>query len=529
MSLQSAAIPNYAPTRQAVYIPADTIAVALVWLTMAISGIVYFEPAPFDAMAMMLIPLLPLLRVVRVTPSLVLFLGMWLVIIGCSMVAIFDAENTTKALKHQIITLYLAIAASVIAGFVAANPERHGRAVMSGYAMAALACAAAAIIGYKNLAPGAADLFTEFGRGRGTFKDPNVYGAFLVPAILYALHNMMTRPPIRALVSLAIVGFLMFGVLISYSRGAWANLALALSVFGYLTFVTAPTVRRQLGLIVLGFVAIGMMVGVLFVATQFQETGDFLRERASLTQDYDVGSGGRFAGQLKALDVVIENPFGIGAREFGFFYHSGDVHNVYLSMFLNSGWIGGALYLTIVVVTVLAGFIHALRDTPTRGLFIAVYAAFVGTAGEGIIIDSDHWRHFFMLLAITWGLMAGRHVSDRPILAETNSARHLSRRLKEIVALDRRDTLIEGVQADTAPVHATTGVKSRNRKHGLTPWDNAASRNRHCGDPTRQPNCYRSSGPRIALHLRSGRSRPALAARARSDISQRRKTARYHR
>ncbi len=527
MSLQTAAIPNCAPARQAVYIPADTIAVALVWLTMAISGVVYFEPAPFDALAMMLILLLPLLRVVHVTPSLVLFLGMWLVIIACSMIAIFDAENTTKALKHQVITLYLAVAASVIAGFVAANPERHGRAVMSGYAFAALVCAVTAVIGYRNLAPGAADLFTEFGRGRGTFKDPNVYGAFLVPAILYALHNMMTRPPFRALVSLAIVGFLVLGVLISYSRGAWANLALSLAVFGYLTFVTAPTVRRQLGLIVLGFVAVGMMVGVLFVATQFQETGDFLRERASLTQDYDVGSGGRFAGQLKALDVVIENPLGIGAREFGFFYHSGDVHNVYLSMFLNSGWIGGALYLTIVVVTVLAGFIHALRDTPTRGLFIAVYAGFVGTAGEGIIIDSDHWRHFFALLGITWGLMAGRHISSSPALVESGSARQLSRRLQEIVATDRRDALLEDVQDDRALIHDTAGAKSRNRKHGLTPWGNAASNYQRWGNHTRQHSGYRDCGPRIAAHLRSGRSRPALAARSRSKINQRRITTQY--
>ena len=46
----------------------------------------------------------------------------------------------------------------------------------------------AALIGYFSLVPGTYDLFTEFGRARGTFKDPNVLGAFLVPALLYAFN-----------------------------------------------------------------------------------------------------------------------------------------------------------------------------------------------------------------------------------------------------------------------------------------------------------------------------------------------------
>jgi hypothetical protein len=36
---------------------------------------------------------------------------------------------------------------------------------------------------------------------------------------------------------------------------------------------------------------------------------------------------------------------------------------------------------------------------------IAVYAAFVGAAGESLIIDTDHWRHYFLLLGTLWGLI----------------------------------------------------------------------------------------------------------------------------
>ncbi len=38
--------------------------------------------------------------------------------------------------------------------------------------------------------------------------------------------------------------------------------------------------------------------------------------------------------------------------------------------------------------------------------YLAVYCAFVGTAVESVLIDSDHWRHYFLLLGVIWGLMA---------------------------------------------------------------------------------------------------------------------------
>jgi len=31
---------------------------------------------------------------------------------------------------------------------------------------------------------------------------------------------------------------------------------------------------------------------------------------------------------------------------------------------------------------------------------------FIGEVAEGFVIDTDHWRHFFLLLGIIWGLAA---------------------------------------------------------------------------------------------------------------------------
>ena len=44
--------------------------------------------------------------------------------------------------------------------------------------------------------------------------------------------------------------------------------------------------------------------------------------------------------------------------------------------------------------------------TPWQNYLIAAYAAFVGEAVEGMIVDTDHWRHFFLMLGLIWGLTA---------------------------------------------------------------------------------------------------------------------------
>ena len=130
-----------------------------------------------------------------------------------------------------------------------------------------------------------------------------------------------------------------------------------------------------------------------------------MAERSSLSQGYDLGPEGRFGGQAKAKSLILDNPFGIGATQFGSLHHHEDVHNVFLSMFLNAGWLGGTLYCVVVGLTLLAGIAHLARATACRPLFIIAFTALAATIAEGVVIDTDHWRHFYVLAAIVWGLM----------------------------------------------------------------------------------------------------------------------------
>ncbi len=144
------------------------------------------------------IVILPLTGLAPLTRGLAPYLLLLTGIVAGGFVAVTQAGVLGVPASHVAITLYLAASSVVMAAFFAQRPDRRIRLVMSAYMVAAVIAAGAALIGYFSLVPGAYDLFTEFGRARGTFKDPNVLGAFLVPALLYAFNVVMIGAPPRA-------------------------------------------------------------------------------------------------------------------------------------------------------------------------------------------------------------------------------------------------------------------------------------------------------------------------------------------
>ncbi len=393
------------------------LALAFVWLTFAASAIVFTEPAPVDVLMLATIVLLPVIGLIRITRPLLILLAVWLVASACALIATFNAIEPGKALTHTAITIFLALTGFTVSGFVMRRPFGHTSLILNGYAIAALLAATAGLIGYFGMLPGAYDLFTKYARASGTFKDPNVFGPFLIAPLLYILHRMLHTSAMRIMPLAGAAIVLGLAILLSFSRGAWVNLALSIAIFGYLAYVTAPTNRLRVKLI--GATLAGLVAGivVLGAAMQFDKASELLTQRATLTQGYDEGPEGRFGGQAKARQLILENPFGIGAQQFAPYFHAEEPHNVYLAMFLNAGWLGGLIFMMMVLLTTLYGFRHAFRRTATQPLFLVVYACFVAHVAEGVLIDLDHWRHFHVLMALIWGLMLG----DRTIPSRATS------------------------------------------------------------------------------------------------------------
>ena len=162
-----------------------------------------------------------------------------------------------------------------------------------------------------------------------------------------------------------------------------------------------PRLRARI-LLIAGIAIVG--TALLVAALMSVDTvRDLFLERAKAIQPYDIGPGGRFWEQKLALGVILDHPNGMGPFEFSRVFGM-QQHDVYMQGFLVYGWLGGAAYLTLVAVTLGIGLAVVRVPTPWQNYLIVAYATFVGEAVEGFIVDTDHWRHFFLLLGLIWGL-----------------------------------------------------------------------------------------------------------------------------
>jgi amino acid transporter len=192
---------------------------------------------------------------------------------------------------------------------------------------------------------------------------------------------------------------------LSFSRGAWGQFAFAAAIMMGLTFLTSRSVKERLRIVllaVLGVLVIAVLVAVLL---SIGEVADLFKERAALDQSYDIGRYGRFGRYLVGADLALDHPFGIGPLQFAKLYVE-DPHNTFLNAFMSGGWLAGFCYLTLTVVTVIKSTRFLFVRTPWQPVYHAVYAAYLGIVAESAIIDIDHWRHYFLILGVLWGLMA---------------------------------------------------------------------------------------------------------------------------
>jgi hypothetical protein len=269
----------------------------------------------------------------------------------------------------------------------------------------ALIAAASGIAGYFNLVPGGHDLLTLYERARGTFKDPNVLGAFLILPSLFVLQSVVSDSFGKSFRSTIALGIMALAILLAFSRAAWGGLAITSGFMLALMMLTSRSRAQRSRIIVMSVVAVIIVVMLIAVLLSFDQIGEMFRQRASLDQSYDEGRFGRFGRHILGAAMALDLPFGIGPLQFRNYFPE-DTHNSYLNAFMSGGWIAGVCYPALVFITVIMGFRQVFVRVPWQRTYLAIFAAFLGTVGESFVIDTDHWRHFWMMLGAMWGMFA---------------------------------------------------------------------------------------------------------------------------
>jgi uncharacterized membrane protein len=371
------------------------------FVTILLSSIAFIEPSPHDAMMFVLLTMCVAARVSfdrKLIPLLILTI-VWLLGGLLSLIQVGDQENT---IQYAGTSVYLGLAGLMFACLFCEGNLTRLLIVRRAYILAALIATAAGYLGFFHLVPHY-EIFLDNDRVSATFKDPNVYGPFLVFPLLMLIIGFMTRG-VR-LVNLIVVVTLLGGLFLSFSRGAWIHFAVSAVVAVVLLFAATSDLRMRNRIILLAIGATFAAVLLVLALTSIDSVRDMLLVRAKAIQPYDVGPGGRFWYQQLALGQILDHPNGLGPFEFARIF-GGQQHDVYMQGFLVYGWLGGTAYATLVLVTLAIGIRSALIATPWQYYLIAAYAAFVGEVCEGLIVDTDHWRHFFLLLGLIWGLTA---------------------------------------------------------------------------------------------------------------------------
>ena len=380
----------------------ERVLLVVLFITVFASSIAFIEPSPHDVLmgVLLAVSLLAGLRFDRLIAVPLLLLTVWNV---AGMLSLMNVPAEQKAIQYIGTSAYLAVAAVLFACLFASNTMPRLITVRAAYVSTATIAALTGVAGYFNVFPHAHDLFAPLDRALGAFKDPNVFGPFLIWPALIVIERMIARH--IGLKDIVIAAILIVGLLLSFSRGAWFHFGVSCALTIALTFLTAPTPRargRVFGLSAVGFVT---MTAFIVILLSFESIRRMFLERAQLFQSYDVGEGGRFELQRHALSVVLSFFNGMGPFEFARVYGL-QQHNVYLQAFLVYGWLGGMSYIVLLLSTLWIGARTLLARTPWQPYLITAFSAFVGEVLEGFIIDSDHWRHFYLLLGMVWGLAA---------------------------------------------------------------------------------------------------------------------------
>lgn len=239
------------------------------------------------------------------------------------------------------------------------------------------------------------ELFTWDGRAKGLLDDPNMYGAFLLPGLMGAIHFMFTAQ--RRWIYAFAVAWLTLGMLLSFSR-------IAIAAYFILGTALAVFLNRDRPMKVLAYLAVMVVVVTVIGAIALlalDSFGDKLTDRLTLVKSYDGGEYGRLGRYFIAMDLILTQPMGLGATQFEKTYPE-PIHNILLSSFMNYGWGAGFAWCAVLVFAVVLSIRNFVRTRDP--LFITLLIAWGGILSCAMLHEAERWRHMWLVTGLVWGL-----------------------------------------------------------------------------------------------------------------------------
>ena len=276
----------------------------------------------------------------------------------------------------------------------------------------------------------------------GGFKDPNVFSTWLLFPIISMMQALMTQRLKLGMVSFTSLITMIVALLLAFSRGAWADLVLSALIMMTLSILLTPSPQQRHKLLFTGMVAVIFAIVLLLILLSDPTLRQVFEQRLQLVQSYDAGETGRFGNQLNAIPRLLSLPFGFGPYQFNLLYGIAP-HNTFINSFAAGGWSAGLAYILLCITNLVFGMKTVFTRSPFQPFAIIVFSCLVAITLQGVQIDQEHWRHYFILMGLTWGLLAAtmERGTEGSILESWNALpRHV-----QMLTERRRSRLLSGL------------------------------------------------------------------------------------
>ena len=332
-----------------------------------------------------------------------LLLGAWAVSYFIASLPHLDEDFVA----FELLAKTFALSTGFIAAFVSMSwNRRHFETFMMVYIAS---CGIAALLGTAGFLT-QMELLTWDGRAKGLIDDPNMYGSFLIPGVVFCAYFLSRGQGSRVLLGGA-MAIALLGILLSFSRIAVVAALFCLTAYVFFHYRKNP---RRLVLIIVGLVAASVVLFLIASVTSAEFTAKLL-DRLTFAKAYDLGEEGRYARYMLVLPMILQNPIGVGVLQLEKIFPE-PIHNIWLSSFVNYGWGGGISYIALAIGSVVVSLRNYRRTR--SALPIALMIALMGVIFCSTLHEGEHWRHSWLLYGLVWGLGTGNIVATaKPVAA----------------------------------------------------------------------------------------------------------------
>ena len=323
------------------------------------------------------------------------------------------APYSDQPLQYSMVTAYISMVAILVAAYVAADPSRRYLQIERAWWIGATFGSILGLLVYLGIKPlvtvisaiGEAPNTGYAFRVVGGYKDPNVFSTWLVFPVVSMVQALALG---RLRISIWSVSCLLvntLALLLAFSRGAWFDVAVASFLTIGLSILLTPSLRQRRYVLLLGIGGAFLIVILLAGLLSIPSINAAFLDRFVLVKSYDAGETGRFGNQLNSIPMLLRMPMGLGPYQFEQIFGEAP-HNTFLNSFASGGWIGGISYILWCLCTFYMGIKTVFTRSPYQAFAVPVVATFIVMTLQGLQIDNEHWRHWFWMMGLIWGLFA---------------------------------------------------------------------------------------------------------------------------